>query len=116
VSDNYLITAKTWANGSMTDAGSAAAKIEREQAIMFALIDIAQSLHQPKKLWVVQVEWHGPEGGDYGGWVSVHRTKDGAEQRLNEKLADYDLDRDAIDSGEDNSGSTYMLALLPVEE
>lgn len=68
------------------------------------------------KVWVVEVEWYGPEGGDYAGWTSVHRSRHGADARLIQRAAEYGLDLAAIDSGDDDSGSTYGISELELED
>lgn len=68
------------------------------------------------KVIVVEVEWHGPEPGDYAGWVSVHRTEQGAQRRLNQLAVQYGLDLRAIDVGDDTSGSTYSKSYLTLED
>ncbi|AAD17606.1 hypothetical protein TM4_39 [Mycobacterium phage TM4] len=44
------------------------------------------------EVWVLDFEAEGPEPGDYVGYQSVHRTRDGASNRLLERLADVDVD------------------------
>lgn len=68
------------------------------------------------KVWVVELDWHGPEAGDYAGWVSVHRTERGARERLELRATEYELDLAAIDSGDDASGSTYSISHLELED
>jgi hypothetical protein len=69
-----------------------------------------------ERVWVVEIEWYGPEGGDYAGWTSVHRTEAGADKRLQERAAEMGLDLAAIDQGIDDSGSTYSKSFLALED
>jgi hypothetical protein len=69
-----------------------------------------------ERVWVVTVEWYGPEPGDYAGWTSVHRTESGADTRLRERADEMGLDLAAIDSGDDDSGSTYSTSHLELED
>ena len=82
--------------------------------------EIARRKHMSKtnghKVWVVQLDWYGPEPDDYAGWISVHRTEAGAQKRLEQRAAEFDLDLAAIDSGEDTSGSTYSKSYLTLED
>jgi hypothetical protein len=68
------------------------------------------------KVWVVQVEWYGPEGGDYAGWTSVHRTYEGAEAQMLSRCEEYGIDLDAVDQGIDESGSYGSMELLELQE
>lgn len=104
-------------NDSMTEV------VELDHDEVFRLRDIAGEAMQlvdelkigePQQVWVSSLEAHGPDGGDYSGWVSVHSTEAGARKVLESRAAEWGLDLEAIDSGEDQSGSTYMLCRLPV--
>jgi hypothetical protein len=72
--------------------------------------------HPGPEVWVVQIDWYGPTPGDYAGWISVHKTLEGARARLEKRAAEYELDLAAIDSGEDTSGSTYGISHLGIED
>jgi hypothetical protein len=41
------------------------------------------------KVIVVEIDWYGPEPGDYAGYVSVHRTEEGAQNAWRSRLASW---------------------------
>lgn len=43
-------------------------------------------------VWVLEFEATGPQGGDYDGWTSVHKSKDGALLKLFDRIADLGID------------------------
>jgi hypothetical protein len=62
-----------------------------------------------RSVWVVDLDW------GQGGWMSVHRSKKGAEHALEQQAEALGIDLDRIDSGEDTA-CTYGLSYLPVEK
>jgi hypothetical protein len=78
-------------------------------------------------VYLVEVEWQGPEGGDAIVWTSAHRSYAGAATRLDEHAIEVGIDPIVLDLDSEGFGFrqwddgcgvefTYGIKRLPVQD